>query len=127
LEAGTGVDEDEDADAVGSGFEGAGSDMPLSSRYACTRETNSLSVNASRFATMSSVMRAAGRVVKSKPARKAAPPELFSSLIRFESVGASEGAGGRFLDSEMPAALRFFSSAAAFSIRGPWMERISLI
>ena len=91
------------------------------------------SENASRLATMSSDMRTAGRVVKSKEARKdgVEADDSWSSLGRFVSTGSSFCAeDGRFRLSTTGAgavAFRFFSSVAAFSIRYACCVRASLI
>jgi len=92
------------------------------------------SVKASRLATIRLVIRAAGKDVKSKAERKAAEglgvgceATSVSSLIRLLlSVGSFEAEAGRFRFSR-EAALRFFSSAEALSIRCPWTLRASVI
>jgi len=75
------------------------------------------------------VMRDAGREVKSNDARAVAGATegvLDSILTRLGSKGSDGVDVGRFLAS-MSAALRFFSSAAARSMRTPWTASISLI
>lgn len=95
-------------------------------------------MKASRFATMRSVMRDAGRVVKSKLASgdgavdeedgvAASGASSGSSLARLASGGRSAEADvARFRDSAA-AAFRFLSSAAAASIRAPCTARTSPI
>ena len=98
---------------------------PRLSRNACTRPTRVGSANASRLATMSSVINPAGRDVKSKAERK--DGEAFvamsnSSFCLFDSVGSTDVDGGRLRLSEAEArtvAFRFRSSEAALSIRSP--------
>lgn len=122
------------AGAVEVSGTGSGALRPRLWRYACTRPIKAGSVNASRLATIRSVMREAGNEVKSKAARKEAEVVAVVSGSSFGRLGSEacslDADEGRFrlsAASAMEAALRFFSSAAALSMRIPCCAKASLI